>query len=70
MTCLPKDGSAAASRRTSKSPASSTSSARENALDGLVTHTFPLTRVNEALEQIVKGTADLAPATGTVEHVN
>jgi MoaA/NifB/PqqE/SkfB family radical SAM enzyme len=27
-------------------------------------------KVNEALDQIVKGEAELAPATGTVEHVN
>ena len=27
-------------------------------------------KVNEALDQIVKGTAELAPASGTVEHVN
>ena len=27
-------------------------------------------KVNEALDQVVKGTAELAPATGSVEHVN
>jgi len=27
-------------------------------------------KVNEALDQIVKGTAELATATGPVEHVN